>query len=142
MTLAHGIVAWLDALLLLVVASQFLRQPWPDKPWLRVVSSLASLGAWIAFASGMAREEHYRVHLRQHLFIASKSLGWLYERKMHLSFGALLFATIGVLSLLLFHKNPDYFRAMRASYVIAAICALSTCVISSIVGFSVPSFRP
>src|SRR5690242_5448943 len=101
LTLAHGIVAWLDTLLLLIVSSQLLRAHWPDKLWFRSLSVAASLGAIASFASGMALEMHYRIHLRQHLFIKSKTLGWLFERKMHLSFGLLLFASIGLLTLLL-----------------------------------------
>ena len=133
LTLVHGIVAWLDTLLLLLVSSQLLRKQWPDKPFFRSLSIVATLGAIASFASGMALEMHYRIHLRQKLFIKSKTLGWLFERKMHLSFGVLLFASIGLLTLLLTRKDPRFFGSMRSSYVLAAIFALAASVISAIV---------
>jgi len=133
LTLFHGIVAWLDTLLLLLVSSLLFRKQWPDKPYFRFLAVVSTLGAVISFASGMALEMHYRIHLRQHLFIKSKTLGWLFERKMHLSFGVLLFATIGLLTLLLTRKDPRFFGSMRASYMFAAIFALAASVISAIV---------
>ena len=134
----HGIFAWLDALLLLAVAILLLRERWPDKPWFRGLSIAATLGAMASFASGLALEMHYRIHLRQRLFVSSKSLGWLFERKMHLSFGMLLFAAIGLLMLLLVREEPRFFRASRAAFVLATVFALATCVISSIVGIYKP----
>lgn len=136
LTLVHGIVAWIDAVLLLLVAIQLLRKEWPDKPWFRSLVVTASLGAIASFASGMALELHYRVHLRQRLFIASKSLGWLFERKMHLSFGLVVFASIGLLTLLLTRKDTRFFPAMRSAYLLAALFALAASVISSIVRVS------
>jgi hypothetical protein len=130
----HGIVAWLDALLLLAVAILLLRERWLDKPWFRLLSIAATLGAIASFASGLALEMHYRIHMRQRLFVSSKSLGWLFERKMHLSFGVLLFASIGLLTLLLVREEPRFYRASRAAFILAAVFALATCVISSVVG--------
>lgn len=154
LTLVHGIVAWLDALLLIVVAIQLLRQnesdkPWwniwgfgspstpcPPNPWFRPLAAAASLGAMAAFASGMALELHYRVHLRQRLFIASKTLGWLFERKMHLSFGVLAFASIGLIALLLTRKDPRFFPSMRSAYLLATAFALAASILSLIVRMS------
>ena len=134
--LVHGIVAWIDTLLLLVVAVLLLRERSLDKPWFRPVSIVATLGAVASFASGLLLEMHYRFHVRQRLFLSSKTLGWLFERKQHLSFGVLLFATMGLLMLLLVRKNPPALRASRAAFVIAAVFAVTTCVISSAVGIS------
>lgn len=133
LTLLHGIIAWLDALLLIALVVLLRCKDWLDKPtsWRLPVAS--SLGAITTFASGMALEMHYRVHLRQQLFITSKNLGWLFERKMHLSFGVFIFASIGLLTLFLTRKDARFLEALRSAYMLAAFCALTTCAISSIV---------
>jgi uncharacterized membrane protein len=136
--IVHGIVAWIDALLLLVVAILMLRKRPTDKPWFLRLSVIATLGAVAAFASGLLLEMHYRLHMRQRLFLSSKTLGWLFERKLHLSFGVLLFAVMAVFTLLLVRENPRALRAARMAFVIAASFAIITCVISSTVGMSKP----
>jgi hypothetical protein len=134
----HGIVAWIDALLLFVVVILLLQKRSLDKPWFRPVSIVATLGAVASFASGLGLELHYRFHLRQRLFLSSKTLGWLFERKMHLSFGVFLFAAMGLLTLLLVREHPRALRASRMAFAIAALFAVITCVISSAVGISKP----
>jgi hypothetical protein len=136
--LTHGIVAWLDALFLVAVAILFFREQWRDKPIFRRVALVATVGAIAAFASGLALEMHYRFHVRQRLFVASKSLGWLFERKMHLSLGVLLFAMIGLVTMLLMREDARFVRASRIAYVMAAVFAILACVISSVVGIAKP----
>ncbi|MBK9262273.1 MAG: hypothetical protein IPM54_21015 [Polyangiaceae bacterium] len=138
MLVPHAIVAWLGALLLLAIAALLVRGRSQDKPWFRALSISASSCAAVSFVSGLLLETHYRIHLKQRLFLASRSLGWLFERKMHLSFGVFLFASIGLLTLLLTRNDPRFFRSARAAYVFAAFFALSACVISSIVGVYEP----
>ena len=139
--LVHGIVAWLDALLLLVVAFLLLRERWHDKPRVRQVSIAATLGAIASFASGLALEMHYRLHMRQRLFLSSKTLGWLFERKLHLSFGVLLFALIGLLTLRLVREHPRALQSSRAAFVFATGFALTICVISSVVRIYEPFMK-
>lgn len=141
LTIVHAIVAWLETLLLVIVATRLVRKPWPDKPWLARLGVASSFGAWLSFALGISLELHYRVHLRQHLFIASKNLGWLFERKMHLSFGIVCMATIGLLTLLLTRKNQAFYRSMRAAYIFAAAFAVLTSSISTIVAITKPLLR-
>jgi hypothetical protein len=45
-----------------------------------------------AFAAGIPLDLPYRGRLRQKVFIDSAALGWLFERKLHLSFGAVALA--------------------------------------------------
>lgn len=136
LTLIHGIVAWLDAFLLLIITILLLRKNGSGHSRFPALAVTASLGAIASFASGMALELHYRVHLRQKLFIASKTLGWLFERKMHLSFGMLVFALIGLLGLHLTRKDPRFFQSMRIAYSFTAVFALAASIISSIVRIS------
>jgi hypothetical protein len=125
----HGVVAWLGALLLVVVAVLLVRGRAEEK--LRVLATSATLGALLSFASGLLLETHYRIHLRQRLFLASRNLGWLFERKLHLSFGMLLFAIAGLLTLFLTRNDPRFLRSAKVAYVFAALFALAACVISS-----------
>jgi len=134
----HGFVAWLGALLLFVVAILLVQGRSQDKPWLRVLTTSATIAAILSFVSGMLLEAHYRIHLKQRLFLSSRVLGWLFERKMHLSFGVLLFASIGLVTLLLSRSDPRFIRSARAAYVFAALFALSACLISSAVGVFKP----
>ena len=129
----HGLSAWLGALLLVIVTGLLLRGKTQDKPWFRAVALLATANTIGAFLTGVFLDEHYRIHLRQKMFLASRALGWLFERKMHLSFGAFVFACIGLLTLVATHKDARFFRPARAAYLAASIFALSACVISSIV---------
>ncbi len=138
LTLLHGIVSWLEALLLVTLCALLFRKGGLDKPFSWRLPVSATFGAITSFASGMGLELHYRVHLRQRLFITSKTLGWLFERKLHLSFGLFMFATIGLLALFLARKDPRFFSAMRHAYGLATACALITCVISTIVRIARP----
>jgi hypothetical protein len=54
---------------------------------------------------GIALYPEYRARVRPHLFDDAPSIGWLFERKEHLAFGALLFAWTG---------TAAYFAARRA----------------------------
>jgi hypothetical protein len=129
----HGLSAWLGALLLVIVTGLLLRGKTQDKPWFRAVALLATANTIGAFLTGVFLDEHYRIHLRQKMFLASRALGWLFERKMHLSFGAFVFACIGLLTLVAMYRDNRFVRASRAAYLAASIFALSACVISSIV---------
>jgi len=138
LTLVHGIVAWLDALLLLTVAFMALRAQGWEHPWFRRLAITSTVSAIIAFASGLVLEEHYRFHIRQRLFIASKNLGWLFERKIHFSLGVLAFSLIGLSLLFLVRKDERFFRSLRFAYGTSAILALASCVISSVVAMMRP----
>lgn len=134
----HAIVSWLDALLLLVVAILLLRKDWPEKPWFRPLTFTALIGTFFSFFSGLGLELHYRVYWRQRLFISSKTLGWLFERKMHLSFGVFAFALVAIITLLLARKDERFYQPFRAASFVTAAFALTICVISSIVAVARP----
>lgn len=134
----HGIVSWVDALLLVAVTIILVRQQRPDKPFFRWLAISASLGAGLSFVSGLGLELHYRMHLRQRLFVASKTLGWFFERTFHLSFGVVAFAMVGLLLLILARHEARFFRPMRAAYLLAAAFALTICVISLVARIAGP----
>ena len=53
----------------------------------------------LAFGSGIMLELPYRTHVRQRLFLASRMFGFLFERKLHFAFGALVFSLCGLAAL-------------------------------------------
>jgi hypothetical protein len=134
----HGIVAWLGALSLVLVSFMHFRGK-PTFARLRIASLLATLFAASAFASGALLDLGYRVHLRQRLFLASRALGWLFERKLHFSFGALALSCLALAALFAAGdpaEDPITIRlrsAARAGYVASAVFALVACVASSLV---------
>jgi hypothetical protein len=138
LSLFHGIVAWLDALLLLTVAVLSLRSKALQNQWFPRLAFASTVGAVLAFASGLLLEQNYRIHVKQRLFLASKNLGWLFERKQHFSLGVCAFALIGMCALFLVRKDERFFRSLRIAYGLSALLALTSCVISTIVAMMKP----
>jgi hypothetical protein len=150
LAVAHGVLAWVAALALAAATIRLTRGR-PGAPLLRAQAAVTTTLATLAFASGALLELPYRVHLRQRLFLASRGLGWLFERKLHLAFGALVFAWCALAVLLaaqIAHGTPPVkakavspdpqvtARLVRASclaYAVAALFALVACAASSIV---------
>ncbi len=138
--IAHGVICWIAALALLATALRLgLRRP--GAPWLTAQGVLSTVLASLAFASGVLLDQPYRAHLRQRLFLASRALGWLFERKLHLAFGAFLFALCALCALLAASRaerspdplSPALTRAARIASAAAALFALVACVASSLV---------
>jgi hypothetical protein len=97
----HGHVGWLSAVALLHPAI-LLRNP-RRRAHLAValaVSFVTAAGAMGAYLYGP-----YRDHVKQGLFIAAPKIGFMFERKEHLAFGAILLAWAGAIA---------YFAAIRA----------------------------
>lgn len=138
LSLFHGIVAWLDALLLLTVAVMSLRSLPLKNQWFPRLAISSTVGAIFAFASGLLLEQHYRIHVKQRLFLASKNLGWLFERKQHFSLGVCAFALIGLCTLFLVRKDERFLRSLRIAYGLSTMLALTSCVISTIVAVMKP----
>lgn len=87
---AHGALAWAAALGVTAALGAALsrRAPRARAPLAAVAAALVSA----AFAAGLPLDRPYRGRLRQQVFIDSAALGWLFERKLHLSFGAVALA--------------------------------------------------
>ena len=93
---AHGALAWASVAALVVA----LVLVWSGRRALAgwAVPVAAALGV-ATFVTGVGLHGPFQGRLRQRLFLASETLGWLFERKEHAAFGALaltlsaLFAT-------------------------------------------------
>jgi hypothetical protein len=83
----HAVAAWAATIAVLIAALLHARRRLPA--W---AGALAAALALAAGGLGLALEEPYRSRLRQKLFLKAPSLGWLFERKLHLAVGALLLA--------------------------------------------------
>ena len=89
----HALCAWIATAALIAAAVVHARGA---SRKLAAQLGAAAMGlALVAGALGMALHDGYRARLRQRLFLASTSLGWLFERKQHLAFGAVLLAVAG-----------------------------------------------
>ncbi|MDC3954710.1 hypothetical protein [Polyangium jinanense] len=139
--LVHGVLAWISAVALVALAVILvrLRNDARISRWIHLASAATTSLAVATFATGVWLDLPYRTHLRQRLFLASRSLGWLFERKLHLSFGALVFAGLALAALFAAgadgHDAPSRAlrRASRTGYVASAFFALAACVIGTLV---------
>lgn len=91
----HGALAWL-AVLALVGALVVAR--WRPALVTRVVPAAVALGV-AAFVTGVMLHGPFQRQLRQRLFLSSNALGWLFERKEHVAFGALALLGCGLFAL-------------------------------------------
>ncbi|MRG94951.1 hypothetical protein [Polyangium spumosum] len=139
--LLHGVLAWIAALALLALSTSLVRTREHTRlsRALRLASGLTTSLVAASFATGLLLELPYRAHLRQRLFLASRALGWLFERKLHLSFGALVFVVLALLALLAAGAEDDgeasrsLRKTSRFAYGVAALFSLAACVIGTLV---------
>ena len=145
----HGVVAWLATAALVIAAWALTRStpaprasaPAPRAPLTACASALGLLGACAAV--GLAMHDAYRSRLRQRLFLDSPALGWLFERKQHFAFGAVLLACAGLAALLgarRIARRPadadvarDLSSAARLAFTASALLALTASIASVIV---------
>jgi hypothetical protein len=91
----HGALAWVS--LAALAAAVF--AVWRRRPRGALLVALAASLGVATFVTGAMMHLPFQVKLRQRLFLASVTLGWLFERKEHAAFGALALSLGGVLAL-------------------------------------------
>jgi hypothetical protein len=136
---AHAILAWL-ATAAIVAALVIARRP--ARRAAVIAGAVASALVVSASALGIALHDPYRSRLRQRLFVASSALGWLFERKQHLAFGAVLLG-LGALAALSASRrvddapngaaSRDLARAAWIAWLASALFALAASIASTIV---------
>lgn len=95
----------------------------------------AALGAWLY--------PHYRLLLKQRIFIDSARHGWLFERKEHLAVGAVVFALVGCIAHLMvpaLDEGPTRARLARLAHRAFVIAAMLALIVATL-GVTVASFR-
>jgi len=131
----HGHVGWLAAIAL-VHPAVVLRRTKRKAHW---AVGLAVAVATLAGVLGVAMYDDYRDRLRQAMFQRAPAMGYLFERKEHLAFGAILLAWAGALAYLgafrLDGEARDRLRrAAHWAFVGAALLAVVTAALGTLVG--------
>ncbi len=134
----HGHLGWLAVAALLHPAI-LLRRPARRA---RLAVSLATAGVVVTALLGGGIYPEYRARLKQHIFIDSPRLGWMFERKEHLAVGAVSFALAGCVAHLSVPWVGEESRAAMSrlahrSFVVAFVFA----ALVATIGVVVASFR-
>jgi hypothetical protein len=145
----HGALAWL-CVAALAAAAVYLtrRRTRAPQPLALILASAATLLVVVTFALGMLLHEPYQQRLRHRIFVKSPSLGWLFERKEHLAFGALtlsLCALVALAALSIRERrlgspsstvdpiSKNLIAAAFRSYIASALLAVAACIASALV---------
>ncbi|HEY8087730.1 MAG TPA: hypothetical protein VIF09_07795 [Polyangiaceae bacterium] len=130
----HGHIGWLAAIALIHPAI-VLRRPTRKAPWAvglatGVVTLAGCLGAYIY--------GDYRDKLRQSIFQHARVIGYLFERKEHLAFGAFGLAWAGCLAYLAAAKlegdaREKLRKASHWAFVLAAILTVVTAALGTVI---------
>jgi hypothetical protein len=128
----HGHVGWLTAALLVHPALVLPRRA-------HVTVALATASATLSAALGVGVYGPYRESLRAAIFAESARIGWLFERKEHLAFGAVVFAWIGAIAYAAGQRasSDRLTKLARRAFLISAALALLVAAL----GTYVASFR-
>ncbi len=126
----HALLAWVGTLGLVLAAWLFLRSSASTRT--RAVGATAVALLAVAAMIGLALQAPYRRLVRQRLFVMSPSLGWLFERKQHAAFGALLLGVSALASLLLCARRLPGARSYRRSSAVAWTASAALALFASI----------
>jgi hypothetical protein len=129
----HGHGGWLTAVALVHPAIVLRRNrggAWAVGLSTTLVTAVASLGVWLY--------PFYTEQLKQRIFQTGPRIGWLFERKEHLAFGAVMFTWAGAAAYVAAWKTEGTDQTFRTlahrAYVIAAGIAIATAVLGTVVG--------
>jgi hypothetical protein len=130
----HGHLGWLAAIAL-VHPAIFLRRP-TRRAHLSV--GLAVTAVTLAGAIGVSLYGSYRNNLRQSIFAHAPTIGYLFERKEHLAFGAILLSWTGAIAYAASTGAPasarlSMRRASHWAFVAATVLALATAALGTVV---------
>ena len=134
MELFHGAVALVATAAIAWAAVAALRGRLPKTP----LAALAAALAILAGATGLTLDGAYRSRLRVRVFAHSRELGWLFERKQHLAFGAIVLALGATFVLFALrtadgNTSPHLTRAARRALVASALRAAASSIASILV---------
>lgn len=123
----HGHLGWLAAAALVHPAIA-LRVPRAreDRPLRRAhwAVGLPTLLVTIVFGLGAGLYPQYTKRIKQTIFLDSPAVGYLFERKEHLAFGALAFAWAGAVAYLMAQRAGGP-RGVRLSRLAARVYAMA-----------------
>ena len=132
----HGALAWGATAAIAVAAWLFVRGAHTR----RAAGAAAVVLVLGASGLGLALHDPYRARLRQRLFIEAPRIGWLFERKLHLAFAAVLLSLCALSLTLRRDRGPegdivgrDLRRAAALGWAASAVLALAASIASAIV---------
>ena len=125
----HAWVAWLATAALAIAAVAHAR----GRRGATAVGAIAAVLVLATSALGLAMHDGYRARLRQKLFLASMTLGWLFERKQHLAFGAALLAVSAATTSIAERRAADgsLARELRRAALIGWIASATLAIAAS-----------
>jgi hypothetical protein len=92
-------------------------------------SAAGGLGGWLYVA--------YRERLRQGIFVNAPAMGYLFERKEHLAFGAIALAWSAGLAYAVSRRTPTHREALHRyahrAFMVASLLALTVAILGTIV---------
>jgi hypothetical protein len=130
----HGHLGWLAAIAL-VHPAVLLRETGRRAHW-SVALSVAV--ATLAGALGVTLYGPYRDHLRQPIFVHAPTVGYLFERKEHLAFAAILLSWTGAITYAGAQRAEGSVRgslrtAARVAFLASAVFAIGTAILGTFV---------
>jgi hypothetical protein len=132
----HGHLGWLAAAALvhpaIVLRNPKRRATLAVSLALGITTVAGGLGAWLYGP--------YRDKLKQHIFIHAPSVGFAFERKEHLAFGAIGLAWAGAVAYFAARRMEDPARLQRFARDAFAISA-ALAVVTAILGTAVAVYR-
>jgi hypothetical protein len=134
----HGHLGWLSAVAL-VHPAWLLRNPRRRAPWavglsVGLLTTTAAIGVYLYGP--------YRDKVKQALFIHAPSVGYLFERKEHLAFGALLLAWAGAVAYVAAERTEEPVRAPLRLFAFRAFAiAAAMAVVTAALGVAVAVVR-
>ena len=129
---AHGVAAWIATAALAAAIPLLLRA---HRARVTIaISAVAAAAITICGGLGVLLEAAYRSRIRQQLFGRSPSLGWLFERKEHFAFGAIVLAwcTLSTMVAAQLSRDPTRARDLHAAARVAAIAAAGLALAASV----------
>jgi hypothetical protein len=95
----------------------------------------------LAGALGVALYGPYRDTLKQPIFASSPAVGYIFERKEHLAFGALLFAWAGTVAYIAASPGSSPREPLRRAAHWAFIASAGFALVSAVMGTIVASYK-
>jgi hypothetical protein len=135
---AHGHAGWLAVAALLHPAI-LLRDP---RRRADLSVALAALVVTAVGGAGVWLYVEYRERIKQQIFIQAPGIGYLFERKEHLAFGAILFAWTGTIAYFGARRaEGEVLRALRRTSFYSFVAAFLLALASAVLGTVVASYK-
>jgi hypothetical protein len=135
----HGHLGWLAAIALVHPAILLRRRQRRAGLSIALAVAISTLAA----AIGVSLYPAYRATLKQPIFEHARTVGYLFERKEHLAFGAIIFAWTGALTYAAATRYVDVGErdALRKVAHWSFVAAAGLAVVTAILGTIVASYR-